>query len=66
LDKVTKIGKEIQGFSKTELASVRKWFRDFDAQFWDQQIGEDVQAGKLDPLADKALKDFESGKFSGI
>ena len=66
MDKVTKIGREIQGLSKMELASFRKWFRDFDAQFWDQQIGEDVQAGKLDPLANKAPKDFESGKFSGM
>jgi len=66
MDKVTKIGRQIQGLSKTELAAFRQWFRDFDAQAWDQQIEEDVQAGKMDTLANKALKDFESGKFSGM
>ena len=64
MDRVSKLGQEIQELSKTELAAFRKWFRDFDAQAWDCQIEEDVQAGKLDALANKALKDFESGKFS--
>jgi hypothetical protein len=64
MDRVTKIGREIQELSKTELAAFRQWFRDFDAQAWDQQFEEDVQAGKLDALANKALKDFESGKCS--
>jgi hypothetical protein len=64
MDKVSKIGQEIQGLSQTELAAFRKWFRDFDAQSWDRQIEEDVQAGKLDTLADKALRDFEAGTIS--
>ena len=62
MDRVTKIGREIQELSKTELAAFRQWFCDFDAQAWDQQFEEDVQAGKLDALANKALQDFESGK----
>jgi hypothetical protein len=64
MDKVSKIGREIQELSQTELAAFRQWFRDFDSQAWDRQIEEDVQAGKLDAQANKALKDFESGKFS--
>jgi hypothetical protein len=64
MDRVTKIGREIQELSRTELAAFRQWFRDFDAQTWDCQIEEDIQAGKLDTPANKALKDFESGKFS--
>jgi hypothetical protein len=64
MDRVTKIGREIQELSKTELAAFRQWFRDFDAKAWDRQIEEDVQAGKLDALANKAIKDFESGKCS--
>ena len=66
MDKVTKIGREIQELSKAELATFRQWFRDFDAQAWDRQIEEDVQAGKLDALANKALKDFKSGKCSEV
>jgi len=64
MDKVTRIGREIQELSKTELVAFRQWFRDFDAQVWDHQFEEDVEAGKLDALANKALQDFESGKCS--
>ena len=64
MDRVIKIGQEIQELSRTELAAFRQWFRDFDAQTWDHQFEEDVQAGKLDALANKALQDLESGKCS--
>ena len=64
MDRVAKIGQEVQALSKTELTAFRKWFHDFDAQAWDRQIEEDVQGGKLDALASQALKDFESGKCS--
>ncbi len=62
MDKVAKIGQEIRELSQTELAAFRRWFRDFDAQVWDRQIEDDVQAGKLDVLANQALRDFDSGK----
>lgn len=62
MDKIEKIGREIKGLSPSELASFRKWFRDFDAEAWDRQIEEDLKAGKLDAIADQALKDFTSGK----
>jgi hypothetical protein len=62
MNKVEKIGREIQGFSPAELAAFRKWFREFDAEAWDRQIEEDVQAGKLEALAAAALKAFASGR----
>jgi len=52
--------------SPSELAVFRKWFREFDAEAWDCQIEEDIQAGKLDLLANAALKAFEPGKCSEI
>jgi len=66
MDKVSKIGQKIKELSQTELAAFREWFHEFDAQAWDRKIEEDVQTGKLDALANKALKDFESGKFSEV
>lgn len=42
MNKVEKMGREIQGFSPSELAAFRKWFRAFDAEAWDRQIEEDV------------------------
>ncbi len=61
MDKIEKIGREIKEFSPTELAAFRRWFHDFDAETWDRQIEEDVQAGKLDALAEAALKALECG-----
>jgi len=66
MNKVEQIGREIKSFSAEELAAFRQWFRDFDAEAWDRQIEEDVQAGKLDNLAEKALLAFASGKCDEI
>ena len=62
MDKIEKIGREIREFSPSELAAFRKWFHDFDAEAWDRQIEEDVQAGKLDALAEAALKTLAGGR----
>jgi hypothetical protein len=66
VDKIEKIGSEIKAFSPAELAAFRKWFHDFDAETWDRQIEEDVQAGKLDTLAQTALNALECGKCNEI
>ena len=66
MSKIQKIEHEIQGLSPSELAAFRRWFREFDAEAWDRQIEEDIQAGKLDALANAALKSFEAGKCSEI
>ncbi|MFA4901396.1 MAG: hypothetical protein WC600_01495 [Desulfobaccales bacterium] len=66
MNKIEKIGREIQEFSPAELSAFRKWFHDFDAEAWDLQIEEDVQAGKLDALAEAALEALECGKCNEI
>jgi len=62
MSKVENIESEIRKLSSSELARFRKWVVQFDAEAWDRQIEEDAKAGKLDALADKALKAFESGE----
>jgi len=66
MNKIEKIGREIRGFSPSELAAFRKWFHGFDAEAWDRQLEDDVQAGKLDPLAEAALKAWECGRCREI
>jgi len=58
--KIKNLEHEIQELSQSGLAAFRKWFREFDAEAWDRQIEEDIQAGKLDALANAAIKSFES------
>jgi len=61
-NKVETLEKEIRDLSREELASLRNWFVEFDAAEWDRQIGTDVEAGKLDKLAAKALAAHKRGE----
>ena len=61
MGKVEKIEQQIQGLSPEELSELREWFAAFDAESWDRQFEADVRAGKLDALAEEALKAHASG-----
>lgn len=54
------VKREIQTLSPSELAAFRRWFHEFDAAAWDRQLEQDVDAGKLDQLAARALQSLES------
>ncbi len=45
-----------------ELAKFQKWFEEFQAKAWDQQLEEDVKMGKLDKFAKEAEKEFRAGR----
>jgi hypothetical protein len=59
---VEKIEQDVQALSPEELAQFRAWFLEYDWAAWDRQLERDVQAGKLDQLADRALRDHTAGK----
>jgi hypothetical protein len=58
---VKSIEKAVESLAPSELAEFRRWFAEFDAAAWDQQIEQDVSSGKLDALAAEALADYRSG-----
>ena len=60
--KLEAIEKKVSSLSADELAKFRHWFAEFDAAAWDTQIEREVKAGKLDALADEALRDHAAGK----
>ena len=66
MGKVEKIENEVRALSSEELATFRKWFREFDAEAWDREIETDALAGKLDVLADRALDDHRAGKTTSL
>ena len=49
-----------------ELAKFREWFWRFDAKNWDSQFEADVSAGKLDSLADAAIREHQAGESTGL
>ena len=59
---VEKIEQDVQALSPEELAQFRAWFLEYDWAAWDRQLERDIQAGKLDQLADRALRDHTAGK----
>jgi hypothetical protein len=62
MEKIEKIEQEVQALSPEELAQFRAWFLEYDGATWDRQIERDAQAGRLDDLASKALRDHAAGK----
>ena len=62
MTKVERIESEIEGLTRSELAILRDWFRRYDAEAWDRQIEEDAAAGKIDQLAEAALRQHKAGK----
>lgn len=66
MSQVEKIEIQIAELSSAELAAFRKWFVEFDASAWDRQLEADVKAGRLDGLAENALKDHAAGRSREI
>ncbi len=62
MGKIENLEKQISELADGELAELRQWFAEFDAERWDRQFEADVKAGKLDRLGEKALRDFAEGR----
>ena len=58
---VQEIEHAVRQRSAEDLAAFRAWFAEFDADLWDRQFADDVAAGRLDQLAEEALKDLQEG-----
>ncbi len=66
MSKVQSIEREIQELSDDELADLRRWFAEYDAESWDRQFDDDVRTGKLDQPAEWALRDHAAGKSTRL
>ncbi len=58
---VQEIEQAVLRLSASELAEIRDWFAEIDADSWDRQIEGDIAAGRLDVLAAEALADLCAG-----
>ena len=66
MGKIEKIEQEVRALSPEELAQFRAWFLEYDWAAWDRQVERDSQAGRLDDLAAKALRDHAAGKTTPL
>lgn len=66
MTKVQALEEEIKKLSPAELAELRDWLLEWDADAWDREIERDAAAGKLDKLFEKSLTDHRAGKSREI
>jgi hypothetical protein len=66
MNKVEAIAQEIARLSPAEFAALRDLVFRHDNEAWDHQFAEDVEKGRLEQLADKALRDHAAGRSTEL
>lgn len=66
MSKVEELQAAIETLSVEEFAELRNWLAEQAAEKWDKQFEADVRAGKLDKLADEALRRHANGKSTPL
>jgi hypothetical protein len=66
MTRLEKLEQDIRKLGPEELATLRDWFRKYDAARWDRQIEEDARRGKLDRLAEEALASHKAGRTRSL
>ncbi|MDE2380020.1 hypothetical protein [Bradyrhizobium sp.] len=56
------IEKAIEQLPPRELARFRAWYRQFEADRFDEAVATDAKAGRLDAFAEEALADYRAGR----
>lgn len=66
MSSLQEIESAISQLTADELAAFRAWFAEFDAEVWDRQFEEDVAAGRLNKLAERALQHLREGRCTDL
>jgi hypothetical protein len=66
MSRIENLEGQVRQLSSEELRAFREWFAQFDADAWDRQFEVDVRNGKLDELADRALRDYQAGRATDL
>ena len=63
---ISEIEVAVAKLSREDLSAFRDWFEEFYAEAWDKQFEDDVAAGRLDALAEEALRDLREGRCTDL
>lgn len=58
---VTEIETAISQLSTPDVAALMIWLADYHARMWDQQIEDDLEAGRLEALLAEVENDYQAG-----
>ncbi|GAB6163670.1 hypothetical protein JCM12298_28300 [Desulfothermus naphthae] len=59
---VDELIENIKKLPKNDLRILLEWIENFEQELWNREFEEDVRLGKLDKLAEQAIRDFRAGK----
>jgi hypothetical protein len=59
---VQEIESAIAQLPRAQVAELAAWFEQFHAQLWDNQIEQDLRAGRLDSLLEETARDLDSSR----
>jgi hypothetical protein len=63
---VEAIKRAIADLTEDERRALRSWYEQFDAEQWDTQIEQDIADGRLDSLADEAIRAFQRSQATEL
>jgi hypothetical protein len=63
---VQEIESAITQLPPAQVAELAVWFEQFHARLWDNQIQQDIRAGRLDSLLDETARDLDSGRCESL
>lgn len=63
---IVDIERAVERLSPEELKAFRAWFAGRDAAEWDREFEADVAAGRLDSLAEEALRELRDGRCTDL
>ncbi len=66
MTKLAAIQKAISELSAEELAKLRQYLDELEADLWDAQIERDAKAGKLDKIEARALENLKAGRVKDL
>ena len=66
MSRVEEIEDHVRGLRPEESAAFREWFAAFDAEAWDRQFEADAISGRLDDIAERALRDHAVGRSTRL
>lgn len=62
--RVTELEESVQKLSHDEFIEFKRWFSDYEAAKWDEELERDAVNGKLDRMAASARADYLAGRFA--
>ena len=63
---VAEIQQAITSLPKSEYARLIRWLQDYDWEEWDRELEADVEAGKLDFLAERVAEAKRQGTLKDL